>query len=281
MRKRVYSHKMKSKLSYSNQQLLAALLASDVRTATAVAHESGLDRGNMLNAIAGTRGISSEALKNLFHQLGIDEYFKLLPGVRLCKIGPDIQPLVTILTLACATPVTMQWVKDNTLDEFSLAHATDGLFIFHFNTRKGAGIVLCKRDPFWVKRGERLKVQPENARAMLPLEGDPWELHGGSIESSKIIFSDDQKQDLHHLFDTASRPAQHYELLNLGDLLVTQSSIFRAKEPTISWDEVRNLAELSGVSPIDVAKWIRKKAIKKNRISTTPHPECRPVLSPY
>ena len=239
------------KLTESQRRTLRSLVYLSTKTAGQIAVESGLSRTVVMNAIAGERPISGEALSRLMKSLGLTDNWRLdETTVHMWRVGADIQPFLDVIEkigLTSIWPLSRGFSHD---DE----EPYTGYFII--TSRKPdlmhghpyPPYILIYRDRFSLGRGVKQTVAPINAKAISPnfLPNSEWGT--AAIRMLSPIQINETNAKLKEAF-TGVKVFTSDDIANLLQLKLHSVN---------TWDQVISMATSRGFSPDELLRIISR-----------------------
>lgn len=236
-----------ARLSLREQEFLKSIVQMDLRATTAIAKESGLNQGSMMDAIAGGRSIRLDSLQSLLNTLAIKDSWMLDPNrPHLFKVNADLNPLHTVInTLGRCLLYWFPPVMGPSEGWDPETYALKSFFVI----RSGEVLIVVDRDPWRVGRGKRPTVEAKDAKALTPSNVDGLQWAGGSAETARI----DIPMRNRLLIDRMFRIDSDIDKTELMQLLFPDV-------PAITWDDVISEASAAGLSPAEVLAAVKKLA---------------------
>ena len=154
-------------LTDNQRSMLRHLIDLNLKPASKLAVEAGINRGSLMSGLAGNRAIPGEMLHILLRKLGLNERWEPLHNVaHYLRVGADVEPLTRVIDVifgsaklnAIQTPG--QYIEPG--------EPYTGFFLFEYNSPAGKGLVLAHRDRFRAGKGVVVEVNPEHAKAIEP-----------------------------------------------------------------------------------------------------------------
>ena len=220
-----------------NQRLmLRHLVDLNLKSASAIAVEAGMNRGNLVSGLAGNRAIPADKLHTLLSKLGLNDRWEPLPTVaHYLRVGADVEPLIRVIDVIFES--AKMYAIRTPGQHINAIEAYTGFFLFAYNTVDGHGFALVHRDRFRAGKGVVVDIDTDRAKAIEPelFENVAWaedpviELDQALIKQLELPF-----------YERADGPTLNRlcEILNLSAAVTWSEVIEVAKQYKLTAEDV-------------------------------------------
>lgn len=239
------------KLTGNQRLILRSLVYLSTKKAGQIAEEANLGRPVVMNAIAGERPISGEALSALMKSLGLTDNWRLDETVvHIWHVGADIQPFLNVIATIGLNSI---WPLSRGLSHDDNEPYTGYFVISGRKPELKHGYpyppyILIYRDRFTLGRGVKQTVAPIDAKPISPkvLPNSEWGPASISVLSPNQI--NDNNAKLREAF-FGLKVFKPDDIANILNLKLTSNA---------TWDQVISTATSRGLSPDDLLRMISR-----------------------
>lgn len=229
-------------LTDDQRLVLRHLIDLNLKSASKLAAEAGINRGSLISGISGNRGIPGHKVHTLLNVLGLDERWEPLHNVaHYLRVNADAEPLINVIDVifGSAKMYALQTPGQKLIEW----EPYTGFFLFEYNTPAGKGLTLVHRDRYRAGKGVVTEFNPEHAKAIEPalFKNVAW-------ADDPIVELD---EDLIKQLEIPFYKREDGPSLNRLREILNMSAV-------VSWTEVMAAAKKHGLTAEDVLKLIQK-----------------------